>query len=201
MQVAQKKKATALLAGHGLSRPTFKSKNGKKGKQKKRCATKDCKNVVKVHFHKFCDACFSSRKEKSSADDSSALNDVPAAVRENNHARKINSLKKKMAQMSSMKNKSKREGLLTEANALVATLEDDVNKRNKKKKVEEEEEEEAGLAEVLVAAHATSNMPISSPKPKPKKKKTAQDDGLDRMLASCTVQRFAGCSVPSKLSL
>jgi hypothetical protein len=82
-----------------------------------------------------------------------------------------------------------------------------VNKKNKKKKIEEEEEE-AGLAEVLVAAHAksnaahaTSNMPISSPKPKSKKKKTAQDDGLDRMLASCTVQRFAGCSVPSKFSL
>ena len=104
-----------------------------------------------------------------------------------------------MAQISSIKNKSKREGLLNEANALVSTLEDAVNKKNKKKKIEEEEE--AGLAEVLVAAHATSNMPISSPKPKPKKKKTAQDDGLDRMLASCTVQRFAGCSVPSKLSL
>ena len=94
--------------------------------------------------------------------------------------------------------KSKREKLLNEANALVATLEDAVNKRNKKKKVEEEE---AGLAEVLVAAHATSNEPNSSPKSKPKKKKTAQDDESDRMLASCTVQRFAGCSVPSKLSL
>jgi hypothetical protein len=153
-----------------------------------------------VHFHKFCDACFSSRKEKSSADDSSALNDVPATVRENNHARKINSLKKKMAQISSMKNKSKREGLLNEANALVATLEDAVIKKNKKKEIEEEEEE-AGLAEVLVAEHATSNEPISSPKSKPKKKKTAQDDESDRMLASCAVQRFAGCSVPSKLSL
>ena len=94
--------------------------------------------------------------------------------------------------------KSKREKLLNEANALVATLEDAVNKRNKKKKVEEEE---AGLAEVLVAAHATSNEPNPSPTPKPKKKKTAQDDESDRMLASCTVQRFAGCSVPSKLSL
>jgi hypothetical protein len=201
-----KKKATALIAGHGLSRPTFKSKNGKKGKQKKRCVTKDCKNVVKVHFHKFCDACFSSRKEKSSAVESSALDDVSAAVRENNHARKIKSLKKKMAQISSIKNKSKREGLLNEANALVSTLEDAVNKKNKKKKIEEEEE--AGLAEVLVAAHAksnaahaTSNMPISSPKRKPKKKKTAQDDELDRKLARCTVQRFAGCSVPSKFSL
>ena len=196
-----KKKATALLAGHGLSRPSFKSKNGKKGKQKKRCATKDCKNFVKVHFHKFCDPCFSSRKEKSSADDSSALNDVPAAVRANNHARKINVLKKKMAQAN---NKAKREGLLNEANALVATLENAVKKKNKKKKVqieEEEEEEEAGLAEVLVAAHATSNEPNPSPKSKPKKKKTAQDDESDRMLASCTVQRFAGCSVPSKLSL
>ena len=196
-----KKKAIDLIAGHSLSCPTFKSKNCKKGKQKKHCATKDCKNVVKVHFHKFCDPCYSSRKEKSSADDSSALNDVPAVVRENNHVREINSLKQKMAQMNSMKNKSKREGLLNEVNALVATLEDAVIKRNKKKKIEEEEEEEAGLAEVLVVAHATSNKLISSPKPKSKKKMTAQDDGLDRMLASCTVQRFAGCSVPSKLSL
>jgi hypothetical protein len=57
------------------------------------------------------------------------------------------------------------------------------------------------LAEVLVAAHATSDKPKSSPKPKSKKKKTAQDDGLDRTLASCIVQRFAGCSVPSNLSL
>ena len=89
MQVAQKKKATALLAGHGLSRPTFKSKNGKKGKQKKRCATKDCKNFVKVHFHKFCDPCFSLRKEKSPDDDSSALDDVPATVREQSRTRKI----------------------------------------------------------------------------------------------------------------
>ena len=199
-----KKKATALLAGHGLSRPSFKSKNGKKGKQKKRCATKDCKNFVKVHFHKFCDPCFTSRREKSSADDSSALNDVPAAVRANTAARKINVLKKKMAQAN---NKAKREGLLNEANALVATLETAMKKKTKKKKVqveqEEEEEEEAGLAEVLVAAHATSNEPNPSPtsKPKKKKKKTAQDDESDRMLASCTVQRFAGCSVPSKLSL
>ena len=110
-----------------------------------------------------------------------------------------------MVQISSMKNKSKREGLLNEANALVATLENAVIKKNKKKKVEveEEEEEEAGLAEVLVAAHATSNEPNPSPasKPKKKKKNTAQDDESDRMLASCTVQRFAGCSVPSKLSL
>ena len=106
-----------------------------------------------------------------------------------------------MAQISSIK-KKEREGLLNEANALVSTLEDAVNKKNKKKKIEEEEE--AGLAEVLVAAHAksnaahaTSNMPISSPKPKSKKKKTAQDDELDRTLAHCTFQRFVGCSAPS----
>jgi hypothetical protein len=201
-----KKKATALLAGHGISLPAFKPKGSKKGKQKKRCATKDCKFFVKVHFHKFCDACFSSRKEKSSADDSSALDDsalddVPAAVREKNHARKLKSLKKKMAQMSSVKNKSKREELLHEANALLASFGDAVNKKNKKNKIEDEEGQEAGLAELPVDAHATSDMPISSPKPKPKKKKTAQDDKLDRKLARCTVQRFAGCSVPSNFTL
>ena len=141
-----KKKATALLAGHGISRPAFKPKGSKKGKQKKRCATKDCKNIVKVHFHKFCDACFSSRKKKSSADDSSALDDVPAAVREKSHARKLKSFKKKMAQKSSVKNKSKREDLLHEANALLASFGDAVNKKNKKNKIEDEEGEEAGLA-------------------------------------------------------
>jgi len=48
-----KKKATALLAGHCISHPTFKPKTNKKGKQKKCCATKDCKNIVRVHLHKF----------------------------------------------------------------------------------------------------------------------------------------------------
>ena len=98
---------------------------------------------------------------------------------------------------------AKREALLQEANALVALL-GDANKKTKNKKnlqIEDDEEQEAGLAELPVDMHATSDMPISSPKPKPKKKKAAQDDELDRTLARCTVQRFAGCSVPSNFSL
>jgi hypothetical protein len=138
-----KKKATALLAGHGNSRPTFKPKNNKKGKQKKRCATKDCKNIVRVNFHKFC---YSSCKEKSSAEnESSALDDVPATVREQNHNRKLTSLKKKMAQISSVRNKSKREALLQQANALLADMSDAPAKKNKKTIIEEESE--AGVAE------------------------------------------------------
>ncbi len=43
-----KKNATALFADHGITRPTFKPKINKKGKQKKRCATKDCKNIVRA---------------------------------------------------------------------------------------------------------------------------------------------------------
>jgi hypothetical protein len=70
-----KKKTTALLAGHGISRPKFKrTKNNKQGKQKKCCATKDCKNFVKVHFHKFCDDCFATRKEKSAAEINTSRN-------------------------------------------------------------------------------------------------------------------------------
>ena len=98
---------------------------------------------------------------------------------------------------------AKREALLQQANALVAFL-GDANKKTKNKKnlqIEDDEEQEAGLAELPVDMHATSDMPISSPKPKPKEKKTAQDDELDRTLARCTVQRFAGCSVPSNFSL
>jgi hypothetical protein len=37
---------------------------------------------------------------------------VPATVREQNHNRKLTSLKKKMAQMRSVRNKQKREALL-----------------------------------------------------------------------------------------
>jgi hypothetical protein len=192
-----KKKATALLAGHGLSRPAFKPKI-KKGKQNKRCASKDCNNFVKVPFHKFCDACYSSRKEKSSAEnDSSALDDVPATVREQNRNKKLMSLKKKLAQISNNGNKTQRAALLQQANALLADMADAPAKKNKKKKIQEnQDEEEAGLAELMLNAPVIGEQSIPAPKPKPKK--TAQNDELDRMLAGCTVQRFAGCSVPSK---
>jgi hypothetical protein len=50
-----------------------------------------------------------------------------------------------------------------------------VNKKNKKNKIDEEEHE-AGLTELPVDTHATSDMPISSSKPKPKKEK----DGTGR---------------------
>ena len=143
------------------------------------------------------DDCFSSRKEKSSADDSSALDDVPAAVREQNHNRKLTVLKKKMAQLGSVKNKKKREALLHEANALLVDMADALVKKNKKIEPQEEDEEEAGVAELPDNTHA----PSAPPNPKPKKTKKTQNDELDRVLAGCTAQRFAGCPVPSNLSL
>ena len=106
-------------------------------------------------------------------------------------------LKKKMAQMSSVRNKQKREALLQQANALLADMSDAPAKKNKKKIIEEDPE--AGLAELTVNAPTTGEVSIHAPKPKPKKK--AQDDELDRMLAGCTFQRFAGSSVPSNYSL
>jgi hypothetical protein len=189
---------SSLLAGHGISRPAFKPRNNKKGNQKKHCATKDCKKIVRVHFQKFCHDCYSSRKEKSSAEnESSALDDVPATVREQNHNRNLTSLKKKMAQMSIVRNKQNREALLHQANALLADMADAPAKKHKKKI--NKEEHEAGLAELTVNAPTNYEMSIHAPKPKPTKK--AQVNELDRMLANCTVQRFAGCSVPSNLSL
>ena len=86
-----------------------------------------------MHFHKFCD----SGREKSSAEnESSALDDVPATVREQNHNRKLMSLKKKMAQMSSNRNKQQpqREALLQQANALLAAMADAPVQKNKKKR-------------------------------------------------------------------
>jgi hypothetical protein len=125
----------------------------------------------------------------------SALDDVPATVREQNHNRKPTSLKKNMALMSSVRNKQKREALLQQANALLADMADAPAKKNKKKN---EEEHEAGLAELTVDAPTNYELSIHAPKPKPTKK--AQVNELDRMLANCTVQGFAGCSVPSNLS-
>jgi hypothetical protein len=71
-------------------------------------------------------------------------------------------------------------------------------KKNSKKKIQEnQDEEEAGLAELMPNAPVIGEQSIPcAPKPEPKKK--AQNDELDRMLAGCTVQRFAGCSVPFK---
>jgi hypothetical protein len=150
-----------------------------------------------VHFHKFCDDCYSSRKEKSSAEnESAALDDVPATVREQNHNRKLTSLKKKMAQMSSVRNNEKREALLQQANALLADMTEAPAKKSKKKI--KEEEPEAGLAELTDNAPPTGGLSIHVHKPKPKKK--AQVDELDRMLGGCKVQRFAGSSVPSHFS-
>ena len=159
-----------------------------------------------MHVHKFCDECYSSRKEKSFAEiELSALDDVPASVREQKHNRKLMSLKKKMAQMNSNRNKfveqrqeqTKREALLQQANALLVDMADAPVKKNKKKV--NEEEHEAGLAELTIDTPTTSELSTQAAKPKPKKK--AQDDELDRVLACCTVQRFAGCSVPSNFSL
>ena len=137
------------------------------------------------------------KQKSSAANESAALDDVPATVREQNHNRKLTSLKKKMAKMSSVRNKSKRGALLQQANALLADISDAPPKKNKKKITEEDPE--AGLAELTVDAPATGELSIHAPKFKPKK--TAQDNELDRVLAGCTVQRFAGCSVPSNYSL
>ena len=99
--------------------------------------------------------------------------------------------------MSRVRNKQKREALLQQANALLADMREAPAKKSKKKIPEEEPE--AGLAELTVNAPTTGELSIYAPKPKPKK--TAQDNELDRVLASCTVQGFAGCSVPSNYSL
>ena len=99
--------------------------------------------------------------------------------------------------MSSNRNKQQREALLQQANALLADMADAPVKKNKKKIIEEDPE--AGLVELTVNAPTTGEVSIHAPKPKPKKK--AQDDELDRVLAGYTVQRFAGCSVPSTFSL
>jgi hypothetical protein len=149
---------------------------------------------VKVPFHKFCDACYSSRKEKSSAEnDSSALDDVPATVREQNRDKKLMSLKKKLAQISNNGNKTQRAALLQQANALLADMADAPAKKNKKKKIQEEEEE-AGLAVLM----RPSRLRGTQSKPEPAPEETAQLCQLDSMLAGCAVQRFAGCSPSSK---
>ncbi len=69
------------------SRPTFKPKNNKKGNRRSVVQPKTAK-ILLGYFYKFCDDCYSSRKQKSSAEnESAALDDVPATVREQKHNR------------------------------------------------------------------------------------------------------------------
>jgi hypothetical protein len=89
---------TALNAGHGINNRSkkFKKNNNKQGKNKKRYQINDCKNFVRVHFHKLCDDCFIPRSEKSAAEDASAaLADVPASMCAQNRERKRKNLKRK----------------------------------------------------------------------------------------------------------
>ena len=67
---------------------------------------------------------------------------MPAAVREQNQIRKLTVLKKKIAQLGSVKNKKKREALLQEANALLVEMADALVTKNKKKQIDEDEEEQ-----------------------------------------------------------
>jgi hypothetical protein len=113
---------------------------------------------------------------------------VPATVREQNHNRKLTSLKKKIAQMSSVRNKQKRESLLQQVNALLADMTEAPAKKSKKKI--KEEEPEVGLAELTDNAPPTGGLSIHVHKPNPKKK--AQVDELDRMLAGSTLCRQLG---------
>ena len=80
--------------------------------------------ILLGYFYKFCDDCYSSRKQKSSAEnESAALDDVPATVREHNRNRKL----------MSQRNKQQREALLQQPNALLADMADAPAKKNKEK--------------------------------------------------------------------
>jgi hypothetical protein len=68
-----------------------------------------------------------------------------------------------MPQMSSVRNKQKRETLLQQVNVLLANMTEAPAKKNKKKKTEEEPE--ACLAELTVNAPTPGEMSIHAPKP------------------------------------
>jgi len=189
-----KKKATALLGVGNQGRPAFKkSHKGKQPNQNKRCSTPNCNNKLKAAFHRFCDPCFAARKAKSSADgDSSAIDEVPSTVREQTRKKKLNKLKQNIARLNKG-TKSEFAAIAQQANALLASMDGPAKK--KKKKIEDSEhEEEASLAILMHPSrlHGTQS------KPKPDTEETAQLCELDSMIASCAVQRFAGCSPSSK---
>jgi hypothetical protein len=122
-----------------------------------------------------------------------------------------------MPQVSSVRNKQKREALLQQANALLADMTEAPAKKGKKKI--QDEEPESGLTELTDNAPPSGGLSIHLPKLKPKReklnyrinkkgklalafkakpgkvnkpKKKAQVDERELMLAGCTVQRFAG---------
>ena len=222
-----KTKATAFLAGHLLHKPPkFKhprtNKNNKQGKPKKKCKTEGCSNHVSHHFHKWCDDCYDKHKKKSTTDDSeTTLNEVPLAVRKENHSRKLAALKKKMALINSATTKKKRESALHEANALLADVSTGLAKKGKK--CVNIEEEEVGMAEACALqnlkpsselkvtskrkslhariakqgkfAHTSGKLANKKKLPKANEQAAEQDP-----LLGLTVQRFAGCAMPSNYS-
>jgi hypothetical protein len=80
-------------------------------------------------------------------------------VRKQSHERKINNLKRKMAQISNVRNKGNREALLAEANALLADVTENSAKKGEKNKKVHIEDAEPGVAEPTIH-NASSSAPL-----------------------------------------
>jgi hypothetical protein len=128
------KKESALLAfKDGKAR--FKKKVNKP----KVCANKACNNKVKHPRFRFCNSCYTAHKKKPEPnEDSAALASVPDNVREQTREK---ALRKLMAQMHNTKKSGRRDVLLAEADALLATA---MGSSKTKGKGMQSDDEEAG---------------------------------------------------------
>jgi|LauGreDrversion4_2_1035121.scaffolds.fasta_scaffold128010_2 hypothetical protein len=213
------KKESALLAiKDGKAR--FK----KKVTKPKICGNKACSNKVRYPLFRFCNSCYKAHKKKSEPnEDSAALASVPDNVREQTREKALRKLKKKMAQMHNAKKSGRRDVLLAEADALLATA---MGTSKTKDKVMHSDDEEADVLDT--SPSPTASAPVTKPKKpntsakhrfgklslmkafkaKPgamqkahKEAKAAikssdNKDSHQALLAGCTVQRFAGYVPP-----
>ena len=210
-----KASSTALMANGVRGKPNFKKKGGKKTGGT--CHEKGCTRKTNVPF-KFCDPCFAARRNRANSDSV----DVPGPVRDAARSKKMQQLRTKMAQL----NKKDKQALLAEFTSTeTADSSDEETATPKKKKKKKKVTVEANVATAVTAVHAATSPIAKAPTARKKKsvkfvgplgrkttmalqnaksarkvkKGKAKSQALVALpwLEGCTVQKFAGCDVPS----
>jgi len=205
-----KQKPSALLA-NGVRKPGFKNKRTKTGGV---CREKGCTRKTTGNF-KFCDDCFAVRRARTNNE----LADVPAKVRDAARNKKMQQLRSKMAQL----NKKEKQAFIAEFTSADHASDEDEEPKKKSKKVKKTVRVEANVAEVLSAVPSAPSTTEDATIPRTKKKNatmigplgfkasmalkksarkvtTGKAKGTALLASSwldgCTVQKFAGCSLP-----
>lgn len=209
-----KTKPAALLA-NGVHKPSFKKKgNGKP------CRQKGCSRKVENKMFKFCNECFAARRDRAQ----NTAVDVPNTVRESAKNKKMQQLRTKMAQLNKQQKQAFIAELTANQHS---SDEDEAPKKKKKKiKKNDSAEANIAEAVSAVPVASVMSEPATNSRTTKKKKRVkfigpigyktsmalkkanssrkvkkgkSKSTALvaSSWLDGCTVQKFAGCAMPS----